>query len=73
MMQENRSSGFPTRSDTNRSVQLKNVARGLKFYIEVGKRFHNPSCENKGTDQLRSNCEADLRLCFRAGKNPVCP
>ena len=22
-------------------------------------------CENKDTDQLRSNCEADLRLCFR--------
>ena len=21
--------------------------------------------ENKGLDQLRSNCEADLRLCFR--------
>ena len=21
--------------------------------------------ENKGADQLRSNCEADLRLCFR--------
>ena len=22
-------------------------------------------CENKGTDHLRSNCEADQRLCFR--------
>ena len=22
-------------------------------------------CENNGTDQLRSNCEADQRLCFR--------
>ena len=22
-------------------------------------------CENKGTDELRSNCEADQRLCFR--------
>ena len=22
-------------------------------------------CENKGADQLRSNCEADQRLCFR--------
>ena len=22
-------------------------------------------CENKGTDQLCSNCTADLRLCFR--------
>ena len=22
-------------------------------------------CENKGTDQLRSHCKADQRLCFR--------
>ena len=22
-------------------------------------------CQNKGADQLRSNCEADQRLCFR--------
>ena len=28
-------------------------------------------CENKGADQLRGNREADLRLCFRIGKNPV--
>ena len=27
--------------------------------------------ENKGANQLRSYCEADLRLCFRIGKNPV--
>ena len=27
--------------------------------------------ENKGADQLRSYCEADLRLCFRIGKGPV--
>ena len=27
--------------------------------------------ENKGADQLRSYCEADLRLCLRIGKNPV--
>ena len=24
--------------------------------------------KNKGADQLRSYCEADLRLCFRIGK-----
>ena len=29
----NRSSGFPTRSDTYRSVQPQNMARGLKFRI----------------------------------------
>ena len=27
--------------------------------------------ENKGLDQLRSYCEADLRLCFCIGKNLV--
>ena len=26
--------GFPTSSDTNRTVQLQNVARGLKFQIQ---------------------------------------
>ena len=26
-------------------------------------------CENKGADQLRSNCEADQRLCFRYSDN----
>ena len=26
-------------------------------------------CENKDADQLRSNCEADQRLCFRYSDN----
>ena len=30
---ENVSSGFPTRSDTNWSVQPREIARGLKFRI----------------------------------------
>ena len=30
---ENRSSGFPTRSDTNRPVQAQKRARSLKFRI----------------------------------------
>ena len=30
-----------------------------------------PCSKNKGTDQLRSYCEADLCLCFRIGKYPV--
>ena len=33
--------------------------------------MHYPSSENKGADQLCSYCTADLRLCFRIGKNPV--
>ena len=28
-------------------------------------------CENKGVDQLRSNCEADQRLCFRYSASAI--
>ena len=30
--------------------------------------MYYPCSENKGADQLRSYCEADLRLCFRLFK-----
>ena len=30
-------------------------------------------CENKGADQLRSNCEADQRLCFRHSDSTIPP
>ena len=33
--------------------------------------MYYPCSENKGADQLRSYCEADLLLCFRIGKKPV--
>ena len=33
--------------------------------------MYYPCSENKGADQLRGSREADLRLCFRIGKNPV--
>ena len=68
---ENRSSVFPTRSDTNRTVQLQKQARSLKFWLYVEEELYYPSSENKGADQLRSYCEADLRLCFRIGNDPV--
>ena len=29
------------------------------------------TCENKGADQLRSNCEADQRLCFRCTDSTI--
>ena len=70
-MRENRSSGFPTRSATNRPVQLQKMARGLKFWIELEEELYYPCCENKGADQLGSYCEADLRLCFCIGQIPV--
>ena len=28
-------------------------------------------CENKDADQLRSNCEADQRLCFRYSDSTI--
>ena len=63
-MGENWSSGFPTRSDTNRPVQSQKQARSLKFRIQEEQDLYYPSSENKGADQLRSYCEADLRLLF---------
>ena len=35
--------------------------------------MYSPSSENKGADQLRGYCEADLRLCFRLGRFLVFP
>ena len=68
---ENRSSGFPTRSHTNRAVQSLKIARDLKFRIYEAEGLCYPTGENKGADQLRGHREADLRLCFRICKNPV--
>ena len=71
MTRENQSSGFPTRSDTNRPVQSQKQARSLKFRIKQEEKLYYPCIENKGTDQLRSYCEADLRLCFHIVETPV--
>ena len=64
---------FPHRSDTNRAVQAQKTARILKFRIKVEEELYYPSSENNGADQLRSYCEADLRLCFRIGRLFVFP
>ena len=64
-------SGFPTWSDTNRAVKAQNMARRSKFRIKIEEGLHYPCGENKGADQLRSYCTADLRPCFRKGKKPV--
>ena len=54
-----------TRSDTNRAVQSQKIARSLKFRMKEEEGLYYPCSENKGADQLRSYCEAGLRLCFR--------
>ena len=56
--------GFRSWPTKNQAVQPQKMARGLKFPIEVEEGYYYPFSENKGADQLRSNCTADLRLCF---------
>ena len=55
---------FPTKSDTNQAVQLQKMARGLKFQTSKVEGLYYLYSENKGADQLRGYCEADLRLYF---------
>ena len=64
---------FPNRSDTNQPVQLKKMARSLKFWSCVEEELHYQCSENKGADQLRGYREADLRLCFRLCRLLVFP
>ena len=62
---------FRTWSNTKHAVQLQKMARGLKFQIKEVEGLYYPCSEKKGADQLRSYCEADLRLCFRICKTLV--
>ena len=66
--QENLSSGFHTRSDTNRAVKPQKMARGLKFRIQ---EVEVDNSENKGADQLRGYRATDLRLCYRICEKQV--
>ena len=50
------------------TVRAQKMSRGWKFWIYKAEELYYPCSENKGVDQLRSNCEADLRLCFRICK-----
>ena len=43
----------------------------MEFWIKVEEEMYYPSTENKGADQLCSYCTADLRLCFRIGKDTI--
>ena len=63
----------PTRSDTNRAIQSQKMVRGWKFRIYKVEKLYYLCSENKGADQLRSYCEADLRLCFRLCRLLVFP
>ena len=68
MTRENRSSGFPTRSDTNRPVQSQKQARSLTF------RKRNCTVRVAKTKALISfavTAKLICGFCFCAGKNPV--
>ena len=44
------------------------LRHNIKYLHKLSRAMTKPDfclCENKGADQLRSNCEADQRLCFR--------
>ena len=45
----------------------------VMMLIGEARESYYPCSENKGTDRLRSYCEADLRLCFRLCKMLVFP
>ena len=59
--------GCPYRFDTNQAVQPQ------KMTLDFRENWDCTTClcsENKGADQLRSNCAADLCLCFLICKKP---
>ena len=55
---------FPNRFYTNRDAQAQKMAYGWKFWLYKVEKLYYPSSENKGADQLRSYCEADLAFVF---------
>ena len=55
-MQENRSLGFLTRSDTNRPVQSQKQAGSLKFRIQEEEKLYYPCSENNGTVTAQLIC-----------------
>ena len=63
----------PTMPNTNRAVQSQKKVRSLNLWIYKVEELYYPCSENKGADQLRSYCEADLRLCFRICRLLVFP
>ena len=65
---KNLSSGFLTRSDTNRAVPPQKMVRGLIFTIYKVEELFYLCSKNKGADALHGHRAADLRLCFHISK-----
>ena len=62
LSQENQQ--FPNRSDTNRAVQVQEMAKSLKFRFKEEEGLYCQYSENKGADQLHGYREAGLCLWF---------
>ena len=63
--ENNLSSKYRTRSDTNWAVQPQKMAKGLNFHILEVERMHYLCSQNIGAYQLSGDRAADLCLCFR--------
>ena len=55
---------FPIRSNTNRAVQSRERARGLKFGIEEVEGLYYLKSKNRDPDQLHNYRKVDMRHCF---------
>ena len=53
---------IPTRSETNRAVQLHKMTRGLKFCMQEEEGLYYPCGENKCADQLRRSWAVTAEL-----------
>ena len=58
-------------SDQVRGCTATEDSKRLEIRFLDVEGLYYPCSENKGADQLRSYCAADLRLCFRICKKPV--
>ena len=65
--------GLIIKVERARALKLEKVDRGWKFWIKKVEELYYPCSENKGADQLRSYCEADLCLCFHLCRLLVFP
>ena len=61
-------------TDIDCGISLTTSVQGLTTVSEISHVMRKPTfciCENKGPDQLRSYCKADLRLCFCDRDNTI--
>ena len=65
---------FESRGSNKETYLLDKHTLATVLIIKLSRIVRKPDyclCENKGADQLRSNCEADQRLCFRYSDSTI--